>query len=279
MRYIDAHNHLQDPRFGDRTTSLAAECAEQGILFSVVNGCSPEDWPRVASLAENYPWVIPNFGVHPWYIEQAGRDWESLLSNFLDRIPSGVGEVGIDGWRKELNQELQEDIFKRHVAIAAERNLPLSIHGLRKWGRLLELLRATPLPSCGFLLHSYGGPAEMIPAFVKLGGYFSCPGFFLGPGKEKKLSLFQHVPSNRLLIETDAPDQNLPPDCDPYQLASTLDGVRINHPCTISAVYSGLASHLRWDLEELAATVEQNFKTLFAPILQAQLRDFPCSSV
>jgi TatD DNase family protein len=113
----------------------------------------------------------------------------------------------------------------------------------------------------------------MIPEFSKLGGYFSCPGFFLRPGREMKLAVFCHVPRDRLLIETDAPDQNLPEELDAYRLASTVDGARINHPANITAVYSGVAKLLKCDIEALSADIERNFCRLFAPVLEARARD------
>ena len=190
------------------------------------------------------------------------------LIKFLEDFPSGVGETGIDGWKKEFDSELQERVFIDQLQISAERELPISIHGLRRWGRLLEILRTHPLPACGFMLHSDGGPAEMIPAFAKLGGYFSFPGFFLAPGREMKLGVFRHVPAERLLIETDAPDQNLPHELDLYKLIQKDRGVRINHPANISAVYAGLARFLGQDLESLTSRIEENFRSLFSPVLK-----------
>lgn len=273
IRFIDAHNHLQDSRFEPFQEAVTTRCREVGVLFSAVNGSCPEDWPQVAALARQHGWIIPNFGVHPWYISNLPNNWDTLLEHYLDVTPSGIGETGIDGWRKEFDSTLQEEVFLRQLAIAAKRNIPISIHGLRRWGRLLELLQRHPRPECGFLLHSYGGPVEMIPAFAKLGGYFSCPGFFLKPGREMKLSVFYQVPRDRLLVETDAPDQNLPEDLDSYHLTSTADGARINHPCNITTVYQGLATFLSRDVGELSADIERNFCQLFAPVLEARSRD------
>ena len=268
MRYIDAHNHLQDDRFGHEYQRLATACEDSGVVLSAVNGACPEDWPLVATLAKTYPWVVPNFGVHPWYINNLPSDWETTLRHFLDQVPSGIGETGIDGWRKEFDPKLQEEIFLRQLAIAAHRNLPISIHGLRRWGRLLELLQKSERPACGFLLHSYGGPAEMIPAFAKIGGYFSCPGFFMRPGREMKLAVFRYVPRDRLLIETDAPDQNLPEELDTYRLSSATDSTRINHPANIASIYRELATFLDCSLESLCLDVEKNFLRLFDTVIR-----------
>lgn len=268
MRYIDAHNHLQDERFAGRQDAILCECIAQGVVASAVNGACPEDWPLVADLAARYPVIVPNFGVHPWCINNLPKDWRATLLRFLDSVPSGVGEVGIDGWRREFDPILQEEIFIEQLQIAAERNLPISIHGLRRWGRLLELLSKHPRPACGFLLHSYGGPSEMIASFAKLGAYFSCPGFFLNPGREMKLKVFESVPEDRLLLETDAPDQLLPLEADRYHL-TIVDNhdVRLNHPAAIVAVYERIAQLRSVTVQRLADQIELNFRALFGGIL------------
>jgi len=273
MVFVDAHNHLQDQRLAQYREAVCTECQRVGVVLSAINGTAPGDWSVVAELAKRYPWIVPNFGVHPWFIDNLPKNWEQMLGNLLDKTPAGIGEIGIDGWRTEFNQELQEDIFIRQLAIAAERNLPISIHGLRRWGRLLEILKKSRRPACGFMLHSYGGPAEMIPSFAELGGYFSCPGFFLRPGREMKLAVFKEVPSDLLLIETDSPDQNLPDELDHHNLKSNCDERRINHPANIVAVYKGLATFIDVPIESLCAQVEANFRRLFSPVLQRLIGD------
>lgn len=267
MVFIDSHNHIQDTRLEGALDEILATCESLGITFSAINGTHPDDWASVSSLAKRHPFLVPNFGVHPWFINDLPSNWKETLQSFLSDVPSGIGEIGIDGWRKEFDATKQEEIFITQLTIAAERNLPVSIHGLRRWGRLLELLQNNPLPACGFLLHSYGGPEEMIPSFAKLGGYFSCPGFFLSPGREMKLRVFSSVPEERLLLETDSPDQNLPETLDGYRIASAIDTKRVNHPANIVAVYKGVARLRGISLESLSTIAEANFRRLFAPVL------------
>lgn len=279
MRFIDAHNHLQDERFRDEQSALLTECATYGDILSTVNGACPQDWPLVAELARRHPCVIPNFGVHPWYINDLPTNWKEMLTGYLDATPSGVGEVGIDGWRKEFDAVKQEEIFIAQLQIAADRNLPLSVHGLRRWGRLLEILTKYPRPKRGFLLHSYGGPAEMIAAFAKLGGYFSCPGFFLNAGREMKLRVFLSVPSDRLLLETDAPDQCLAEELDRYKLRNPQDPTRrINHPANIVTIYEQFAATVGESVESLSSRIAANYSALFGDILEKRGMRLPSAS-
>jgi TatD DNase family protein len=265
VNFYDAHNHLQDDRFGGRQDELLAACARAGVARMVVNGACESDWPQVLALARAHSVVLPSFGYHPWYLAERTPDWLERLKACLDQIPSAVGEIGLDRWKPGLPYEHQEEVFLAQLQLAAERNVPASIHCLQTWGRLRELLRDHPRPACGLVLHSYGGPAEMVPVFAKLGAYFSFPGYFLRARKARQREAFRRVPPDRLLVETDAPDQPLPDDRNAFPLAGA-DGKPLNHPVNLSAVYRGLAEFLGEPVESLAARIEANFQRLFGPV-------------
>ncbi len=259
--FYDAHNHLQDQKLDSvRAEFLAAQDRAKDIIC-VVNGACEADWPEVFALAQAHPWIIPSFGYHPWYLHEATPEWRSNLLQYLDKTPSAVGEIGIDHWIENYDAKQQEEFFLAQLEIAAARNLPVSIHCLKAWGRLLELLKTHPLPSRGFLLHSYGGSAELVKPLADLGAYFSFPGFFLGEDKAKKQAAFRGVPFERLLLETDAPDQVLPERVEEVSLG--FEGKRINHPGNIRAVYAGYSEVFGVDLEVLMQQVALNFGRLF----------------
>ena len=263
MRFHDAHNHLQDARFGGRQMELLAACKKSGVARMVVNGTRETDWPQVLALAQANPIVLPSFGYHPWHLHERTPDWLRELEKFLDKIPGAAGEIGLDRWKPDLNYAGQEEVFLAQLRLAAERDLPVSIHCLQAWGRLHELLRDNPRPPRGFVLHSFGGPVEMISAFAKLGAYFSFPGYFLNERKLRQRESFRQVPPARLLVETDAPDQSLPPEKNRFPLAAA-DGQPLNHPANLNAVYHGLADFLGEKVESLAARIGENFQTVFA---------------
>ena len=99
--------------------------------------------------------------------------------------------------------------------------------------------------------------------FVKIGCYFSFCGYFLLDQKEKVRATFQTIPINRILIETDAPDQGLPEDKGRFHLNASKDGQNINHPGNIAAVYNGLAQTLGISIDKLIEQVANNYRRLF----------------
>jgi TatD DNase family protein len=106
----------------------------------------------------------------------------------------------------------------------------------------------------------------VIAPLAELGGYFSVPGYFAHERKARQREAFRHVPPDRLLIETDAPDQLLPSERIQYPLTDPATGKAINHPANLGAVYRFVAELLDEPLEELAERVEQNYQRLFGTL-------------
>jgi TatD DNase family protein len=192
-----------------------------------------------------------------------------------------VGEIGLDRWildqtpavrvrhapslagKQPAAMAVQEETFVWQLRFAAERNLPVTIHCLQAWGRLHDLLRANPRPEAGFLLHSYGGPVEMIEGLAKLGAYFGFPGYFANEAKARQCEVFRHVPADRLLVETDAPDQLPPASLVTHPLPAAGGRPAPNHPANLGAIQGFLAAKLGVPPAEFAGQIAANFARLF----------------
>lgn len=259
----DAHNHLQDDRLDP---SIVAEFGRIGVKRAVVNGTSERDWEAVLELARRHKWVLPSIGLHPWHVRGRSADWQRRLESIVRAQSCGIGEIGLDRWIENPDCAAQEEVFAFQLSLAAERNLPASIHCLKAWGRLNEILRSSKLPSCGFLLHSYNGPREMLGGFLDLGAHISLSGHFAHERKERQRQTLRAVPLDRILIETDAPDMVLPEERDRFKLRSP-SGERVNHPCNLPEIYSFAAALFGTEIETFTATVDANFERLFGPLL------------
>ena len=98
MNFYDAHNHLQDGRFGGRQKELLAACAQAGVARMVVNGACEGDWPQVLALARANPIVLPSFGYHPWYLHERTADWQKNSKPFWMKFP---GRLVKSAWTAE----------------------------------------------------------------------------------------------------------------------------------------------------------------------------------
>ena len=278
----DAHNHLQDKALHPhlpRITSAWPALSGGGLM--VVNGTHPDDWPRVANLAALHAFVLPAYGIHPWDAGAHRPDnWLAQLAARLDAAPrASIGEIGLDRWildsarpddprlasLRRANMAEQLAVFLPQLALAAARDLPVTIHCLHAFGELLPLLRAHPRPPRGFLLHAYGGPAGLVPELAALGAHFSFNPAFLDPRKIRQHEAFRAIPAERLLCETDAPAMLPPKPWRTHDLPPAPGGASVNHPGNIEAAYAGLAGLRGMELPTLTAQVELNFNRFFGP--------------
>lgn len=278
---FDAHNHLQDESLAPHLDALLAELPGLGLRGAVVNGTCEADWTRVSILSRQAPWLTPSFGLHPWDCGNRAEGWLLSLERMLEDHPgAAVGEIGIDRWildraapddarlaglrRAPLAE--QQEVMATQLELAVKLGRAATIHCLDAHATLLEQLRNTHLPDRGFLLHAYSGPAELVEAFADLGAYFSFNGSFVDPRKKRARAAFRVVPSDRLLVETDAPAMPLPEDLRTHSLPSAPGGETINHPGNIKAAYTRLAELLDVEVPALAARCAENFGRLFNPL-------------
>lgn len=258
----DAHNHLQDERLRPFWEEVCKKLSGLKLGEAVVNGSSEEDWDDVARLALEFPWVRPSFGLHPWYVKERGTGWLERLEGLLKNDERAcVGEVGLDRWIQDPDIPAQVECFRQQVALAVNLGRPLTVHCLRAWGMLEEEMRNQPVPDRGFLLHSYGGPVEMVPAFAKRGAYFSLSPYFGHARKGAQLEVFKAIPLDRLLAETDAPDMWPPEELNGNPLSGS-EGA-LNHPANLPVSYALLAKAKGMPQDELEGQVAENYRRLF----------------
>ncbi|MSU51060.1 MAG: TatD family deoxyribonuclease [Opitutus sp.] len=283
----DAHCHFHFDALVPHHTTVVADLICVGVKAIAVNGTNEDEWPLVASLcsqpsAQNSQLLLlPSYGVHPWDCGQRSPEWQSKLrAAVVADLRAGVGEIGLDRWiidgvrpddprisgLRVAPLAEQAEVFAWQLDLAAEFNRPASIHATQAYAAALDVLRAAKkLPACGFLMHGYGGPVEMISAFADLGAYFSFNIEALEPRLAARLENFKAIPADRLLVETDAPVKAPARERNRFPLGLAADGSVINHPANIAAAYDALADLRGVPLAALATDVAENFRRLFGP--------------
>lgn len=230
---LDSHNHLQSARFGKSAGDLIAEMKAAGISGCVVNGTRESDWEAVRNIAREFPdFVRPAYGVHPWFADTAEQGWEKRLKRFLiDNPLASVGEIGIDGWVDSPALGVQLEVFSKQVAIAVELDRVMTVHCLKAWDELFQMMDQVDAWPEKFLMHSFGGSIEVAERLLKRGAWFSFSGYFLQTRKRKVLEVFKRLPKDRILLETDAPEMAPPLDLMKFPLS---EGV--NHPANLGVI-------------------------------------------
>jgi len=259
MEFFDSHAHYFDTRFAEKYPGGAdqalADAYAAGVRYILNAGTLPETTRQALEMAKQYDWLYASAGIHPSDSHdipdtelQAALDEIRLLC--ADPKTVALGEIGLDYYWDTSQKERQKQIFDTQLSMAEELNLPVIIHDREAHGDTMDILRAHP-KSYG-ILHSFSGSAEMARQLSDRGWYIS----FSGPVTYKNARSVREaaaiVPSDRLLIETDAPF--LPPE--PYRGKVNYSGYL---PFTVHA----LAETRGVSDEEIAFITAENAKRLF----------------
>lgn len=249
---FDAHCHLQDERLAETLDAELRSADAAGVRHLVCCGTAPDDWDRVLELAGGHDAVIPSLGLHPGFIETAPDDWFERLKYLSEQHQTAVGEAGLDFSLKETDRKLQERIFLRQAELSRERNVPLSIHCRKAWERMPALLREQGPHPRGYVLHAYSGSADYVKPLSELNAYFSFGGTITRPNARRAPEALKRAPTDRLLIETDAPDMM------PYGVND-----EINRPQYLSVVCQRVAEILDMTESEVAQITHDNGRRVF----------------
>lgn len=139
-------------------------------------------------------------GLHPWYI--SADAWENdfyhleLIANRSEVC--AIGECGLDTLCT-TPLPLQQKVFTAQVQLAHSVNKPLIIHCVRAHAAIIEILRNLHV-SVPVIFHGFNRNLRIAQMLLKENFYLSWGEALFNPFVQ---SVFKHVPSDRIFIETD----------------------------------------------------------------------------
>ncbi|MBX3247093.1 MAG: TatD family hydrolase [Myxococcales bacterium] len=212
---IDAHCHLDFEAFDADRATVVARAKAAGVEAVVIPGVSPAQWRRAAALRIEGVSALVAVGWHPEYLASASdvpeaadeAADEAALTDAATRFgAAAIGECGLDR-RVEDRFPLsrQREVFEAHVRVARALALPLVLHVVRRDRAALDLL--APFAPLRGMVHGFVGAPEVAREYLALGLHLSFGGGVTRPGARRARASAPIVPDDRLLVETDAPDQ------------------------------------------------------------------------
>jgi TatD DNase family protein len=249
---LDSHLHLQDHRFYGILPEILLRARHSGIGRMLCNATREEDWQNVLNLGQDHPWILPFLGVHPWYADQVTPGWDQRLEAIVAANRSGIGEAGLDGKCRSAIAN-QTTVLSAQLDLAIKYQRPLSLHCVASWGRLVGILENRhargSMPQV--MLHAFSGSVEIMHRLLRIGCWFSFTARLVDPRCQKLRQVFLEIPLDRILLETDAPDQ-LPADLQKNGESSC------NEPAHIAILYRKAADLRRLDFEQFTQHIWKN---------------------
>ena len=205
---VDSHCHLDRLDLSACSGSLQAAldaARARGVGHFLCIGVSAANAAAVKLVAEQYPDVHCSVGVHPLDLEPGAApalDW--LLGELAHPRVVAIGETGLDYHYEPEAAALQQASFALHLEAAKITGKPVIVHTREARADTLALLREAALPQAG-VLHCFTEDWEMARAALDLGFYISLSGIVTFRNAEALRDVARQIPSDRLLVETDAP--------------------------------------------------------------------------
>lgn len=264
----DTHCHLDFNAFdGDRADVL--ERAQEAGLDRILNpGIDLASSKKALKLAESHDIVYAAVGVHPndalTFDSSTLKELRSLVGSpgkAINRKVAAIGEIGLDYYRDRAPRDLQRQLFRQQLDLAADLGLPVVVHNRQASDDILNMLgewqaqlsdAGSPLVQRPGVLHSYSDDVDTALKAISLKFYIG----FTGPVTFKKAIDLQDVaarlPLTHILVETDAPF--LTPH--PYR------GQR-NEPAYVRQVIDKIAVIRNLPFSEVAEATSANARRLF----------------
>jgi len=256
---IDIGANLTHDSFDADRDSVLARAAAAGVGRIIVTGTSVTSSVQAAALCEAKPRTLfATAGVHPHHAAEFDAHTTAALRSLLrDPVFVAVGECGLDFFRDYSPRPAQRRAFEAQLELAAAVGKPVFLHQRDAHDEFVEVLKAARERLVGGVAHCFtGGPTELT-AYLDLDLYIGVTGWVCDERRGAELrAAVPLIPSERLLLETDAP-YLLPRDLTPRPQS------RRNEPRFLAHVLERVAALRNQPVDVVAAATTTNAERLF----------------
>lgn len=248
---FDTHAHLDDARFDEDRETLLQELPQKGVSLLLDPGCSLPASQAAVALAERAPWIYAAVGSHP---DDADHGDDDTLEAYrrLARHPKvkAIGEIGLDYHYEDIPREIQQETFRKQMALARELDLPVIIHEREAHEDGLRII--SEFPEVTGVFHCFSGSREMAEYLVARGWYIGFTGVLTFKNARRAVETAAAIPLDRIVIETDCP----------YMAPEPFRGRR-NDPGYVYRMAERLAEIRGISVEKAAQSTFENGKRLY----------------
>lgn len=282
---IDTHTHFYDERLRPDAEAAVQRALDAGVGKMLQADIDSRERPFMWEIGRKYPGVLfQMLGVYPgsltaenWQDEldqvhgffgpgsvlsagpgpggliepgpKDGRTWSGDWKNAV----VAIGEVGLDYHEGKEYANIQKEALRVQLELASARNLPVNIHLRDAWEDFFEVLEDTKHLHLRGNLHCFSGSYEIYERANRCGEWSVGIGGVITFKNNKLAQVVERIPSERILLETDAP-----------YLAPTPHRGERNESAFLPLIAAKVAEVKGLSPEEIETITTQNAERLFA---------------
>ncbi|MBO0830245.1 MAG: TatD family hydrolase [Streptosporangiales bacterium] len=249
---VDAHTHLD--ALDVEVADVVAAARAVGVVGMVTTGDSVASSRWCAGTAAAHDGVLAAVAIHP---NEAGDADDAAFAEIASLATlsdvRAVGETGLDNYWERVEPAVQQEAFRRHIAIAKDTGKTLVIHDRDAHDDVLRILAEEGAPE-HTVFHCFSGDADMARVCADRGYVMSFAGTVTFKNAASLRDAAKIAPAELILVETDAP----------FLTPAPYRG-RPNAPYLVPLTVRCLAEVRGAREDEIAATTTANAERVFGP--------------
>ncbi len=251
---VDSHCHLEYKGLVEDRDNVLARARAAGVGAFLNISTRQSEWDQVIATAAREPDVFASVGIHPHEADahqDLGR--AALLAATRDPKVIAIGETGLDYYYDKSDRDAQKSLFRMHIDVARETQLPLIIHTRDAeedtYAILAEEMGKGAYPA---LIHCFTASADFAEKVLALGLTISLSGIVTFKNAKDLQAIAKTIPQDKLLVETDSPF-----------LAPVPHRGKVCEPAFVADTAAFVADLRGIDVATLRAATSSNFFNLF----------------
>lgn len=244
---VDTHCHIHES-YTLPLEEVLERARDSEVSDMICVGTSEESSRQAITFAEQHTQAYASIGVHP-HDTSDGYAEIATLAGTSERIVA-VGEIGLDYFYTHSPKEVQIEALKAQIEVALAHDLPIIFHVREAFDDFWPIFDS--YTGIRGVLHSFTDTKENMERAIEQGLYIGVNGISTFTKDETQKAMFDAIPLERLLFETDAPF-----------LTPTPYRGKVNEPAYVKLVAEHHAQRRGISLDAIATATSQNARALF----------------
>ena len=255
MELIDTHCHLTFEQLAANVDAVLHRSIEAGVKSWITVGTDPAENKKALALCDKYENLYAAVGIHPHEAAKTSEgDVEELKLSAKNPKVVAIGETGLDYHYNFSLPAEQQRLFKAHLQIAVDLNLPVIIHSREAYDDTIKILNDYRSSLKKVVFHCFSYSPQQAIDLLDNGYFLSFTGVVTFKGAALVKESAKIVPLDRMMIETDCP----------YMTPEPMRKQKVNEPAYLVHTAKFLADLKQIPLDQFLQAVTSTSRSFFS---------------
>lgn len=201
---IDTHCHIHDADYPLNVDQVIANAHQADVMQMICVGTNEADSRLALDFATKHDGIFAAIGLYPQYTKES-LDWLPELISFSNKKLVAIGEIGLDYHYDDCPHNIQIQALESQIELAIRHDLPIIFHVREAFDDFWPIFDNFKNSNLRGVLHSFTDTAKNAEEGIKRGLFIGVNGYSTFAKDESQKTMFENLPLDRIVFETDAP--------------------------------------------------------------------------